>query len=100
MGTVVTTKRLSRWRYESLPRWGVCSLGKTDMRVRLSLSVDGGNIFPDVDEVEAWMAETMRQPTTAEYLAVAAAARWGADAEVLLEAATHGPITACCDAPD
>lgn len=96
MGDVVTTKKLSKWRYESLPKWGVCAIGKTTMKVRLALRCDGANVFPDVDEVERWLNAFLAKPTTAEHLAVEASVRWKADADVVLEAATHGPIAASC----
>lgn len=92
--------KLSLWTYKAIPRVGRCRLADDEMYVCLALSRTGADEAPDVCEVEAWLKEFLASPTTAEEVALAAAARWGMTAHVEASAASHGPIACTAQPPE
>lgn len=90
--TVKLPSPLVRWSYQALPRVGRCRLADDEMYVSLTLTAAPASEVPDVRAVDAWLKGFLAGPTTAEEVALAAAARWKVAATVEASAASHGPI--------
>ncbi len=89
----ITTTDYGLWTYECLPASGTCRLdGVGVLRVQVTFS-KYLNAFPDVRDIEAWLADLLEVPTTVEEIAQAAWKKWGMAVMVVGRSDRHGPIT-------
>jgi len=97
----VTCRRPVSWRYVSNEQTGTCALDGTPFPLTLTLHKDGCSRVPDASLVEAWLAGLLREGhTTAEWVALAAAQKWGMDATVTAgPTQSHGVITVTAQPP-
>lgn len=91
----IATVRLPKpvaWQYTTLPHKGACKMDGAKISIRLRLRSLCLRECPDVLAVETWLARLLTEPVVVEEVALAARARWGMEATVVGETATHGPL--------
>lgn len=89
----VKTKLALDWEFSTKTYKGRCRLAKDETRVQAIFRMTKAKEFPDVCQIEKWFqhrAET--EEWTAEELAENCASYWQMDVELLMTAASHGPI--------
>lgn len=82
------------WKYTSLKRVGVCRIDQGPFWVVLELSSSFTREVPDVLQVEKWLEDALKTPTTTEELALLAKAKWGFSVKVTGYSHNHGNIEA------
>ena len=93
----VKTKLPLEWEFSTKTYKGKCRLAKDETRVQAIFRQDRAREFPDVCQIENWFKHAVETGEwTAEELCENAASYWRMDVELLMTAASHGPIKVRC----